>query len=149
MHTTIHIRLAVEDFLCVVRHIDDHSVLILESFGDGKEDRVVIEQRIVVLCKDALLLVRQIRTVIHQRREMGKSVAWITGSIIHMGTHQMEDHQLSLLRGVLWQCVVCFQHSVVEAIGLSIANVELSLAQFRIVQEEPSTEVVDSLLRLG
>ena len=80
---------------------------------------------------------------------MGKGVAWITGPIVHMGTHQMENHQFSLLRGVLWQCVVCLQHTVVEAIGLSIANVELSLAQFRIVQEEPSTEVVDGLLCLG
>ena len=150
MHATIHIGLAVEDLLTVIGHIDHHSVLIGKALGDGIEDRVVVSERIVVFSEDALLLVSQFRAVIHRRCEVGERLARITGPIVDMRTHQVENHEVSLTLPIgLRTLIIGLQETLVKTVGLGVTNIKLPLAQFRIVQEEVAAEVVDGLLRLG
>ena len=157
MHTAIHIGFAVEDLFCMVRHIDDHSILIHKALGDGPQDRVVIAQRVVIVGEDAALLVRQFRPLIHRWREI-LPLLRITGPVIYMRTHQMQDGQAALnlarferiTRLVpLIQRIVGFQQRLVVSVSTAVAGIKLALAEVRIVEEEAAAEVVDGILRLG
>ena len=157
MHTTINIRFAVEDLFCMVGHIDHHRILIGKPLGDGPEDRVVIAQRIVIFGEDATLLVRQFGALIHRWREI-LPLLRITGPVIHMRAHEVQDGQAALnlarferiTRLVpLIQRIVGFQQRLVVSVSTAVAGIKLALAEVRIVEEEAAAEVVDGILRLG
>ena len=148
MHPTVHIGFAVEDLLTMVGHIDHHGILICKPLCDSSHDRVVVAQRIVVLGQDLLLFVSQLRPVIHLWGEVCICLLWITGPIVHMRSHQMQDHQV-MLDGRIFQGIVFLQHPIVETMCLGAARIKLPLTQFGVVQEKAAAEVIDSLLGLG
>ena len=59
----------------------------------------------------------------------------------------MKYDQIMLLI-VLLQVVVLLQHSIVKAMQLIVSSIKQAFAKFRVVKEETSTEVVNSLTSL-
>ena len=68
----------------MIRHIDDHSILIDETLGDGIHDRVVETHGVIIVGEDIALLDGKFRTIGILRREETTGWLWITGSVFHM-----------------------------------------------------------------
>ena len=58
----------------------------------------------------------------------------------------MQDDQLMLI--LCLQLIIGLQHPIIELVKTGVAGIKLALAHLRIIQEETSTEVIDSLFSL-
>ena len=131
----------------MIRHIDDDSILVHKTLCDTSHDGVIIVQRVVVMRQDLFLFVIQFWTIIHLGGKDGLCLLRITGPIIHMRTHQVENYQI-VPDGGVFQCIVFFQHPIVKAMRTRVPTIKLPLAQFWVIEEEATTEIIDSLLSL-
>ena len=75
------------------------------------------------------------------------SILRISRLVHQVRTHQMQDNQIMLLI-LLLQTVVLLQHALVIRIKTGVTCIKQLFAQIRIVQEETSAEVVNSLVSL-
>ena len=73
------VRLAVEDLLTVIRHIDDDGIAIGIMIRDSLQDRVIIEQRIVVVSQSLQLLSCQFRAIVILGCKLSECLLRITG----------------------------------------------------------------------
>ena len=136
-------------FLAMVWYIDDNGILLLESFHDLRHDRVVVEGSIVVMAQHLALCRGQLWSLflVAACPELGLFLA-VAQLVVHVLSHQVEDGEVVLLLECLQTVVIVFQQSVVKIVQLGIAMVKLQLAQFRIVQEEATAEVIDGFFSL-
>ena len=68
----------------MIRHIDNHSILVNKTLGNGTHDRVIVTHGVVIIRKDITLLDGKFRTIGILRREETTGWLWITGSVFHM-----------------------------------------------------------------
>ena len=110
-------------------------------------DRIVIQQRIVIISKHLQLIILKLWAIVHRWQKVLVCFLRITIGIAEVRTHKVKYYQIMLLI-VLFQVVVLLQHSIVKAMQLIVSCVKQSLAKLRVVKEETSTEVVNSLTSL-
>ena len=136
-------------FLTMVWHIDDNGILLLESFHNLCHDRVVVEGGIVIMAQHLALCCSQFWSLflVAACPELGLLLA-VAQFVVHMLSHQVEDSEVVLLLECLQAVVIVFQQSVVKIVQLGVAMVKLQFAQFWIVQEETTAEVVDGFFSL-
>ena len=142
VHSSVSIWFAVENLLAMIWHIDYYSILIYESLCYSPYYRVVVSQRVVVMSQNLQLTVCKFWTIVHLRCKVGISFLWIASTIVYMRTLKMQYRKVML--GVMFlQYIVLPQHSFVVAMQAGVAGIKLIFAQFRIVQEETTTKVVN------
>ena len=149
VHTAEEVHIAFVALLAMVGYVYHDGILVLKLLHNLRNDRVVIQNGVVVVGKCLslagvevrlkLLVVVALKVLAVLRRAL---------AILHVLTEEVEDNEVVVAVLVLKLLIVA-QQSVVKLVQLRVAGVKLCRRELGVVEEETAAEVVHRLLSLG